>query len=201
MPERMKNVITAKPLYQKFLADKHGDITELNAAWQSGYEYFWQIPFESLRPQGPRGADWELFVRKRLPMRDVLLDAVRCRRSYLEYIRTKYATVALYNAKTGDNAESLETARLSARSPQTTLALVNWQEYYENFAPVEAIILDTADVRFSRFLRGPSTKTTGPISSPSMRSSRRGLPRTTRTSVSAGAACAGATSRAITSTS
>jgi multiple sugar transport system permease protein len=87
-------------------------------------------------------------------MRDVLLDAVRCRRSYLEYIRTKYATVALYNAKTGDNAESLETARLSARSPQTTLALVNWQEYYENFAPVEAIILDTADVRFSRFLRG-----------------------------------------------
>ena len=157
LPDRMMNVMTTKPIYEKYLYDTYGSIEALNDSWGSSYGYFWEIPFRSAKPEGKEGDDWEVFLRKKIPMRYVRLDVERCRDSYLEYLKDTYGDVAKYNGKTGDNASSLETVVLAEYMPGESLALFNWQGYYENKAPLDAVIIDTADVRFQRYLKDKYT--------------------------------------------
>ena len=152
MPPRMFGVVTVLPIWQNYLRDTYGKIENLNAAWDTSLGYFWQIPLELTRPAGKKGGDWEAFVRRIIPMRYVRLDRDRCRPSYLEYLRDTYGQVEKYNGKTGDNASSLETAELPEYMPQKALPLFNWQTYYETHAPIDAISIDSADVRYARFL-------------------------------------------------
>ena len=154
MPQRMLNVMTVEPLWQDYLQEIYPRIAELNEAWGAGFEYVWQIPFESSKPEGLRGRDWEAFVRRVMPMLYSRLDVERCRESYVGYLRETYGTIEKYNGKTGDNAASFATVTLSEQMPEKTLALLNWQEYYERYAPIDGIEIDSADVRFAEFLRG-----------------------------------------------
>jgi len=153
MPQRMINVMTVEPLWQDYLQEKYAGLEQLNEAWGAGYEYFWRIPFETSRPAGPEGRDWETFVRRVMPMLYARLDVERCRESYIAYLKDTYGTVEKYNGKTGDNAASFETVTLPERMPRKALALLNWQEYFERHAPIECIRIDSADVRFAEFLR------------------------------------------------
>ncbi len=157
LPDRMMNVMTVRPIYEKYLYDKYGSIEALNKSWGASYHYFWQILFRSTRPAGKEGDDWETFLRKRIPMRYVRLDVKRCRKSYLEYLKDTYGTVAKYNGKTGDDASSLETVVLSEYMPTDSLKLFNWQGYYERKAPLDGIIIDTADVHFEHYLKDKYT--------------------------------------------
>jgi len=154
MPQRMLNVMTVEPLWQDYLQEIYPRIAELNEAWGAGFEYFWQVPFESPKPEGRRGRDWEAFVRRVMPMLYARLDVERCRESYIGYLKETYGTIEKYNGKTGDNATPFETVTLSEYMPEKALALLNWQEYYERYAPIDGIEIDSADVRFAGFLRG-----------------------------------------------
>jgi multiple sugar transport system permease protein len=152
MPIRMLNPITMRDVYEKFLIDRYSKIGALNESWGTSYAYFWQIEFPTTRPSDKSGPVWEEFVRKKMPMRYGQLDVAKCRESYPAFLREKYGTVEKYNGIVGDNASSLETAVLSPDMPESSLPLANWQEYYEQHAPIDGIVLDTADVRYARFL-------------------------------------------------
>ena len=152
MPVRMLNPMMMRPVYEKFLMDKYSKIAALNDVWGTTCKYFWEIEFPTSRPSDKSGPDWEEFVRKKMPMRYVHLDVQKCRPSYLEFLKEKYGTVEKYNGIVGDNAASLETAALVPDMPDSSLPLANWQEYYEQHAPIDAFTFDTADTRYARML-------------------------------------------------
>jgi len=152
LPEHIMCVMTAKSLYQKALLDKYDKIEALNAAWGTSYGYFWQAQFPFTRPDDASGADWEEFVRKKIPMRYVKLDIERCRPSYAAFLKDRYGTVEKYNGLMEDNAASLEDATLAEYMPEESLKLSNWTDYYENAAPIDGIIVDSADVYYAKFL-------------------------------------------------
>jgi len=159
LPARMFNVMMIKPVYQAYLQGAYGsiEIEKLNAEWGAGYEYFWQIPFPRAKPAGAPGEKWELFIRRKMPMRFVRLDLDKARPAYVEFLRAKFKTVENYNGFMEDNAPSLEEAALSESMPETSLALGNWQEFYEQKAPLDSIILDTPDVRYEAYLEAKYT--------------------------------------------
>lgn len=155
LPGHMMNVITVLPIYQKFLYDKYGAVEDLNNAWGADCQYLWQARFPATRPEGASGDDWEIFLRKKIPMRYVKLDVERCRESYLEYLKNTYRTAEKFNGvvKPAQKYSTLEEIPLEKYMPEESLALFNWQEYYETTAPLEGIIIDTADVRWVAFLQ------------------------------------------------
>ena len=152
LPAWMYNVITIRPLYEKFLQNQYVGIPALNDAWGTHYEYFWEIPFPTSKPSGTAGEDWEKFVRKKMPLRYVRVDAAVARPSYDAFLRAKYRDVKTYNGLFGANAASLEEVPLPEFMPEESLALQVWQEYFEQKLPVEAIVIDSADVRYAEYL-------------------------------------------------
>ena len=153
MPVRMLNPLMMRPVYEKFLMDRYSKIGAVNEAWGTDYRYFWQIEFPATRPSDESGPLWEEFVRKKMPMRYLRLDVAKCRESYVAFLKEKYGTVEKYNGLVGDTAASLEAAVLAASMPESSLPLANWQEYYEQHAPIDAVTLDTADTRYAGFLQ------------------------------------------------
>lgn len=152
VPLHMLNVMTMRPMYERFLNERFNNIKLLNDAWGTSYNYFWEIEFPTTKPADKSAALWEEFVRKKLPMRYAHLDLEKCQPSFTEFLREKYATVEKYNGLMSDKATSLEAVKLVPDMPETSLELALWQEYYEQHAPLEGIVIDTADVRFSKFL-------------------------------------------------
>jgi len=152
LPTVYMNVMTCEPIYQKALMDIYGNIDELNAAWGASYDYFWQIDLPIERPEGAEGEDWEYFIRKKIPLRYVRLDVEKARDAFTAYIEEKYGTLKRYRVASGDEASSFAEARLHETMPQQSRPLSVWQDFYENGAPIEAIVQDTADVRYARYL-------------------------------------------------
>ena len=153
LPTVYMNVMTAEPIYQKALIDLYRNIGDLNAAWGTSYEYFWQIDLPLSRPEGlRRGEDWEYFLRKEIPLRHVRLDVEKARDAFTAYLEEKHGTLRRYQLASGDDAASFAEAKLHEYMPQQSRPLSVWQDFYENGAPVEAIIQDTADVRYTRYL-------------------------------------------------
>jgi multiple sugar transport system permease protein len=153
LPPRLLNVMMIRPIYEVFLLNSYPSIADLNAAWGSSYKYLWEIPFPLAKPSGPAAEKWEQFVRKKIPLRFVRLDVENARPSYVEFLRGKYETVEAYNGLLGDTAASLDAAPLSEFMPASSLALDNWQKFYEEKCPLGAIVLDVPDVRYAAFLQ------------------------------------------------
>jgi multiple sugar transport system permease protein len=153
LPDRMIMVMTVKPLYQKYLIDAYGKIAVLNEAWGTEYKYFWEVPFPFTRPSGASAKDWETFVRKSIPLQYVRLDVAVCGPSFTKFLEERFRTVEVYNGKLEDNAASLETVALSEYMPAQGLKCQNWTDYYENVAPIEGIVIDSADVHYADSLK------------------------------------------------
>jgi multiple sugar transport system permease protein len=154
LPPRLFNVMTVRPLYQAYLQSSCGSIEALNSEWGTHYKYFWEVPFGPDRPEGPAGDRWETFVRKRMPLRFVRLDAAKARGAWTEHLRAKYGTADNYNALMEERAVSLESAPLPEHMPESSLAQRNWQEFYEQKAPLASIALDLPDSRYAVYLAG-----------------------------------------------
>jgi multiple sugar transport system permease protein len=152
LPARLLNVIMIRPVYQAWLQSEYQSVSKLNADWGTSYQYFWQVPFELSKPAGPAGERWEFFIRRRLPMRFIRLDRQKARGAYEDFLRGKFRSVEEYNGLMEDNAASLDTAELSECMPETSLALRNWQEFYEQNVPLDAMVLDLPDARYQSFL-------------------------------------------------
>jgi len=152
MPAYFCNVMTARPLYQKYLMEQYTKIAALNAELGTSYKFFWEVPFPTTKPAGPEGPRWEAFVRTRMPLFYMRLDVAAAKPSFVAYLKTKFAGVEEYNGKLGKTATSLDDVAPDEYVPLDSLGFDLWQEYVEQKAPLEAMRIDCADTRYADFL-------------------------------------------------
>ncbi|MHC4712213.1 MAG: carbohydrate ABC transporter permease [Planctomycetota bacterium] len=151
-PEGLLIEPEAHELYARFAQEKYGDIESYNATFARRYRSFDEVPCPNRRPSGTPGDDWEEFVRKKIPMRYVRLDLDLARPAYITYITETFETVTRYKLASGYDVASLAEATLDEYMPEQALAQATWQDFYEDACPIDAIVMDTADVHYERFL-------------------------------------------------
>ena len=152
LPPRVFDVIMVRHLWELFLRNSYNEVGGLNAAWESDYEYFWQIPFPYGRPEGAEGDDWERFIRKRLPLRFVRLDVAAAHPAWVEFLSQRFREVKSYNVATGDKAGSFQEARLDEYPPADSLAFGTWHDFYRQAAPTGAVAVESADRLYESYL-------------------------------------------------
>ena len=110
LPASTLNVMTVRPLYQKFLLDKYPKIEDLNAAWGTQYKYFWEVPFPTTKPAGQVGGGLgRVRAAQRCRCATRASTWRRAGRPSRSSSSEKYGTVEKYNGLTGENVASLET--------------------------------------------------------------------------------------------
>lgn len=162
----------ADPLYGQWLKEEAGytDIHALNAAWGSSYVDFRDITLPS-QPEGDRAerADWETFVRTRLPFR-YLAVMPGAAVSYRVFLTNLYhGRIKDYNRGYGTHATSFAALPLPDADsiPPSGPPLLDWIEFI-NKVPLTDVRVDSTETRYRTWMAAehhmsPSEAATLPI--------------------------------------
>jgi ABC-type glycerol-3-phosphate transport system permease component len=151
-PETISMDDEADTLYRAFVKGKYGDVATYNETFAASISSFDEVACPRRRPRSTPGAEWVAFMRRKMPMRYVTLDTRLAEPAFVEYAKAKYTTITRFNNAYGSKLTSWDEVTLSERMPESALELSVWQDFYETKLPLEAVVMDTADVRYANFL-------------------------------------------------
>jgi multiple sugar transport system permease protein len=162
LPEQMLSVYAVEGLWAKYLAEDvpayKAEIAKASAVWGPAAS-FREIPLPPAPPaDAKQRADWEGFVRRKLPFRYVVVDA-RAAAPWRAFLRKKHASLSELNERYAAAYPTFEAIPLPQSIPEAGQLNVDWGEFLANAVPLELLRADTPEIRFRERLaaRGAAT--------------------------------------------
>ncbi|BDI31061.1 hypothetical protein CCAX7_31120 [Capsulimonas corticalis] len=145
-------------LYHQWLKEEEypGKIDDLNKAWGTSYKGFGEIALAAL-PEGnaARRADWEKFVRTKLPIRFLIVDQTLALPAYRQFLQTRYkGDLSDYNKQHASALASFDQIVLPNPSelPPQGAPLLDWTDFLKQAAPLASLRADTLETRYQAYL-------------------------------------------------
>jgi ABC-type glycerol-3-phosphate transport system permease component len=161
LPPRMLRTVGMDGQFQEFLRlnpDYGSDVKAINRAWGTKYASRFDIRLPKRAPPSPgMRKDWEAFVRKDegCPLQFIVVDQ-SARPAWDAFLARKYPQLSVLNQEYGTNYTAFNQVPLPpqppAPLPEPGPKLVNWREFIESAAPVEAISLRTPEILYREWL-------------------------------------------------
>ncbi|MEI6916493.1 MAG: ABC transporter permease subunit, partial [Armatimonadota bacterium] len=155
MPDRFRMAVQTDPMFQSFLRqNKYDDsIDSLNKAWGTSYGYFTDIHLsEEMPAKSAQKADWQEFVRQKLPFRYMLVDQTATP-TWRAFLKGRYGSISEVSKLHKRPYRSFESIQLSSSLPAEGLLLTDWMDFISASAPISALHPDGTENRYRSWLK------------------------------------------------
>lgn len=146
LPDHMLVTTTADPLFRNWLRQEvyEEDLKALNAAWATQFSDWSDVTLPYLAPtQAKQRADWETFVRTKLPLRMVGVDRFPDQKAEEKQNAPGLQVWRAFLAK--KNRPQANTASLPATVPTDPTMKSDWIAFLNDAAPLDALAAETPE--------------------------------------------------------
>ncbi len=153
LPTSFYRVFYPETLYHEHLERKFlGKIENLNERLGRNYSSFREIKLPHLPPQDEEEFKvWREFLRETWPLRFIELTGGE--KEYQEFLKQKYETIELYNARAKEKLKSFAEASPSPTMPDEDFEFENWSEFVDGFLPGRFIRIISNRTLYENFLK------------------------------------------------
>jgi ABC-type glycerol-3-phosphate transport system permease component len=155
LPEEFKPVFSVESLFAQYLREDvqeyGGDLAKASKVWGARRD-FDDIPVAPSAPDDPkRRADWEGFVRNKLPYRYIRVSPAALP-AYRNLLRRRYGTVGRLNEAYRSAFRSFDVVGFPERIPSGGPVSLDWSEFIAKVVPIDKLEADSPENRFRAHL-------------------------------------------------
>lgn len=154
LSDEFLSVVGAEPLWLQFLRDDvyNSKIADLNKAYGTNYARFEDITIPKKLPTNPaEKADWEKFIRTKMPYRYMLVDESG-RKAYVGMLQAKYGTIQNVNTAYNTNFASFADVKIPNWLPSGGPQLLDYMDYVAKTMPITSVTANDPENQFRNFL-------------------------------------------------
>jgi len=155
LPDEFTPVVSVESLFAKYLRE---DAPEYGGDWRAAAHVwplshgFDEATLSATPPANPlQRADWEKFVRTRLPLQ-YLRPAAESVVQYRNHLRKRYPSIGALNKAYGIQFRDFAEIQLPSAGMVSAAMAADWGDFVARTAPIELLRIDTPEIRFREYL-------------------------------------------------